>query len=753
MHSSGHQLPDGSQAVEGEARCAGIDSVRSRACLLEESKNYEAAAQVWLDFIQQHPEDAEAINELGIALSCAGRFEEGLTCFRQALKIRPDLISAKTNAGVALRRTDKIQEAISQFQEVAEATPDDMIACFNLGTTLHLAEQYDQALVWLQKAVDLSPSHAGSAQELAKVLLKLKRNEEAIRAYRHAISLSPNCVESLLSLGALLQEEKQFDEAVPVLNKVVQLDPNQFDGWLRLGCVLLHAGREAESIGAFRRALAIQPGSVVGYCNMALALSNLGRVEEAIEVSRKAICIEPGAPVATFNMGTMLLSLGNFREGWQAYSYRYAMQGEKWLEDEAHAAPWTGESLAGKSILILGEQGNGDHLQFVRYLPALSDLGARVSYLAPERLHRLLGTLGGSLTLLSEIPQNSRFDFQCPLMHLPGIFDTLEMPVPNKVPYLAAEPERVDHWRRRIGDQGFRVGIVWQGNQYDGNTVRSFPLAALRPLAEIRGVRLISLQINDGVEQLSTLHPGMQVEQLGSDFDSGDHGFIDAAAVIEVVDLIVSCDTSLVHLAGALGRPVWIALNEPPEWRWQRERNDSIWYPTATLFRQDARGDWDGVFLRIAESLKELTERRSIAAADEIADPPRAAPHVKVSWGEFLDKISILEIKAQRITSPAAVANVRLELEHLSKVLSDLAPLPTGVEEKRASLRATNEKLWDLEDAVRACESNQKFDARFVELARQIYAGNDERAKIKQEINTLMKSAFVEEKEHAARSL
>ena len=613
MQASVQQLRDSTQAVDEEALLVNIDSIRSRASIFEESKDYAGAARVWQEFIRRHPEDPEAINELGIALICGGRFDEGLDCFRQALTICPDFVSAKTNAGVALRRLNKIQEALSQFQEVVEITPDDAIACFNLGTTLHLSEQFDDALTWLQRAVELCPSHAESALELGKVFGKLNRNEEAIQAYRRAIALAPDCIAALLNLAVLLHEIKQFEEAVTLLEKVVKCHPTECDGWLRLAAALQGARRHVESLAAYRRALAINPGSALAYCNMSLALVELGRIEEAIETCKKAIFIEPGSPTANFNMGTMLLMLGNFRDGWQAYKYRYAMHGEKWLRGEAHAAPWTGEAMAGKSILILGEQGNGDHIQFARYLPALSDLGARVFYFAPKRLHRLLSTLDGCPTLISELPKNSRFDFQCPLMHLPAVFETLGLPLPNKTPYLAAEPGRVAQWRGCIGNQGFRIGIVWQGNRYDGNDVRSYPLAALRPLATISAVRLISLQINDGSEQLENLPPDMNVERLGPDFDTGEHGFIDAAAVLEVVDLIVSCDTSIVHLAGALGRPVWIALKKIPEWRWQLHRSDSIWYPSATLFRQNARGDWEGVFSRMAKALEKLLEDRSTA--------------------------------------------------------------------------------------------------------------------------------------------
>ena len=538
-----------------------------------------------------------------------------------------------------------------------------------------------------------------------------------------------------MRLGSLLQEMRQFQEAATIFRRVVSLDPNHCDGWLGLGAALLGAKRQGESVAAFRRAIALQPGSPVAYCNMSLALMDLDRIEEGIDACRKAIFIEPGSAVATFNLGCMLLAQGNFREGWEAYDYRFALGTEKWLREEARAAPWTGESLKDKSILILGEQGNGDHLQFCRYLAKLSDLGATVSYLAPTRLHRLFGTLRGAVKLLSEIPDNSRFDFQCPLMHLPGLFNRLGYPIPTDAPYLAAEPERVAHWRTHIGDHGFRIGIVWQGNNYHGDDLRSHPLDSLLPVAKIPGVRLISLQIKEGTEQLNTLPQGMKVETL-PDFDIGEDGFIDSAAVLEVVDLVITCDTSMAHLAGALGRPVWVALNEAPEWRWQRHRSDSIWYPTARLFRQRAKGDWDRVFLDMAEALAHLIQRPSNDPPSEARDAS-TSPEIHVSWGEFLDKLSILEIKAERIKQEAALANVMRELAHLNSILAGLAPLSTDARREQAALRTINEALWDLEDAVRSCEASQRFDASFVELARRIYALNDDRARTKKRINAL----------------
>ena len=649
----------------------------------------------------------------------------------------------------ALESAGEIEAAIELWQEWLQAHPRDGEAMTALGSVLASAARYSEALSWLQSACDMSPDNVHAAYERAKILSAQKRKAEAIEAWRHLVTLNPSHVEALTALGNLLLESRHFGRAEEAFRRAADLDPNRCEAWLGLGASQLGTRNYTEALSHFRQALLIQPGSAATYCNMSLALAGLGRIEEAIDACRTAIFIEPGSAIPTFNMGTMLLSLGKFREGWSAYTFRHAMHGEKWLRDEAHAAPWMGEDLGCKSIVVLGEQGYGDLIQFARYLPKLCELGASVNFIAPQRLHRLFGTLPGTITLRSEIPHVSRFDYQCPLMTLPSIFEELGRPVPTRVPYLSAEPDRVAHWQTQIGTHGFKIGVVWRGNTYNDENLRSFPLIALRPLTQVPGVRLISLQIGDGTEQLSNLPAGMMVEQLGDDFDVSQDGFLDSAAVAELVDLIVTCDTSLCHLAGALGRPLWLALSEPAEWRWQRLREDSIWYPTARLFRQQQRGDWDGVFLRMAEALRELVQPTDANAKGPAPVPSQcSSPRVEVSWGELLDKISILEIKAERMTSQTSIANVHREIEHLKLVVAMQPKLPLAVERTRATLRKTNEKLWDLEDAIRACEAQQRFDDHFVGTARRIYALNDERARLKWKINRLMKSTFVEEKEY-----
>jgi tetratricopeptide (TPR) repeat protein len=723
------------QGASRKSTAIEIEPIRAQALLLESRKEFVEAARCWQTILERSPEHAEAANELGGVFVRMERFEDGLRWFKRALEIRPGFTAAKINAGIALRQLKRFDEAAASFQEVLSSTPDDAVACFNLGLSLYALQRHDEALTWLRRASDLRPHHAESARELGNVLTTLKRNEEAIAAYQHAVSLQPDSISVLLSFGERLQEGRRFEEAAAAFRKVVDLDPNHCNGWLNLGAALLGLYQYADSLAAFRRALALEPGSVVGYCHMSLALMGLDRLQEAVESSRKALFIEAGSAVASFNLGCALLTLGNFREGWEAYNYRFVMGGKKWLRPEAHAAPWTGEPLLSKSILVLGEQGNGDQIQFSRYLPALADQGASVSYLAPDRLHRLFRTLGGSITLLSEIPPDAHFDFQCPLMSLPGQFDRLDIPIPAR-PYLKAEPELVARWKDRIGDQGFRVGIAWRGHRYPhGDGFRSFRLDALRSLAALPGVRLISLQLKEGKEELDKLPADMHVEVPGPDFDAGPDGFLDTAAVLAVMDLVISCDTSIAHLAGALGRPLWIALNRTPEWRWQRQRTDTIWYPTARLFRQETNGDWDQVFSRMTEELAQLLQVGADASQERAFAARKPAPCVQVSWGDLLERIAILGIKANRPACRAAVADVMRELDHLESVVAGFEPLPSVIQAKWDALRTTNERLWDIEDALRACEAEQRFDARFTQLAREAQALNDERTRIKRDID------------------
>ena len=307
---------------------------------------------------------------------------------------------------------------------------------------------------------------------------------------------------------------------------------------------------------------------------------------------------------------------------------------------------------------MLNDHGLGDTIQFFRYLPLMAAAGVEATFVCPPRLRRLLSSKA-KVRFADSPPEGEPFDAQIAISSLPRAFGTRLETIPAAVPYLAAEPALREIWLKRIGAEGFKVGVVWQGNpDPEADRARSMPLTALAPLAEIAGVRLISLQKGVGEEQLSNLPPSMRVETLGADFDAGADAFVDTAAAMTCLDLVVTCDTSIAHLAGALAVPVWVALKSDAEWRWLTERADSPWYPTMRLFRQTRRGVWSDVFEAMASELAQLAERR---ATPRMVSTP-------CSLGELIDKITILRIKAERIGEPEKLANVHRELTLLERL-------------------------------------------------------------------------------------
>jgi hypothetical protein len=406
----------------------------------------------------------------------------------------------------------------------------------------------------------------------------------------------------------------------------------------------------------------------------------------------------------------------------------------------SQAPLWDGSPLEGRTILVRVEQGLGDTLQFIRYLPLVQRRGGRVILVCQPALVGLLtGSRGlGIERLLAQGDPLPEYDLHVSLLSLPGLLGTTLENVPADVPYLEAEPQPVEAWRQRLGSyRGFKIGIVWQGNpDHRMDRFRSTRLAQFAPLARVPGVHLFSLQKGPGAEQLAALTDRFPVTDLGSGLDD----FRDTAAVLKNLDLVVSVDTSVAHLAGALGIPVWVALHFPAEWRWLTGREDSPWYPTMRLFRQTSPGQWEDVFRRIAEALR-----------PRMAAPAELRPiTIEIAPGELIDKITILEIKSERITDAAKRRYVDTELA-LSVAARDCT-VPGSVELARlaAELRAVNEALWEIEDEIRLCERDEDFGPRFIALARSVYGTNDRRAALKRRINELLRSDLMEEKSYAS---
>jgi hypothetical protein len=380
-------------------------------------------------------------------------------------------------------------------------------------------------------------------------------------------------------------------------------------------------------------------------------------------------------------------------------------------------------------VLLWCEQGLGDAIQFARYAPLVRDRGGRVLLECPPALHGLFAGLAGVEQLVAEGERLPPFDLHAPLMSLPHLFQTTLATVPAAVPYLAADADRVGCWRGRLPAGNLRVGVAWQGNpRHKWDRHRSFPPHDLAPLAAVPGVVLVSLQKDHGPEAQRGAPP-LPLTLLGDDLDA-DAPFLDTAAVMTQLDLVVSADTAAAHLAGALGVPVWLALSAITDWRWLRGRDDSPWYPTARLFRQRALGDWAGVFERMAAELAERAGR-----------PRPGAVLAPVSPGELIDKLTTLAVKAERVTDATERAHARAELAALQAVRARAVGDAPAVGELTEELRAVNEALWDVEDALRGCEQDGDAGPRFVELARSARRHNAARSRLRERLDDLLGAA------------
>lgn len=413
-----------------------------------------------------------------------------------------------------------------------------------------------------------------------------------------------------LRAGVPLTLAISWGRGCPCLSREPALQPNlltQSATLHRLGDEHTQAGRLTDALKAFQGALALNPLSAPLRFNIATTLRDLKRFDEALTWYDNAIDVMPEFAMAHHNKATTYLHLGRLQEGFSEYEWRKAAP--LWKDDPRYSLerPWRGEPLAGKTLYVFPELFQGDLIQFGRYALLAEQTGARVILGAPIAMHALLSTMSPTITLVPDDGPTPDYDYHAPLMSLPHLFSTTLATVPTWQRYLAPEAARVERWRGLIGDSGLKIGIAWQGSVRA--TTRSFPLAmALDALGQIPGARLISLQKHAGLDQLSALPPG-QVQSLGDEFDPGPDAFVDTAAAMQCCDVFVTADTSVAHLAGALGVPTWVAVPFFADWRWLERRADCPWYPSVTIFRQRSRGDWGPVFAEMGKRLRKIARR------------------------------------------------------------------------------------------------------------------------------------------------
>ena len=726
-----------------------VEALFNRGVTLHELKRFEEALASYDRALAVRSDHAGTLSNRGLALHELKRFGEALASLDRALAVRPDHAEALYNRGNTLKELKRFEEALTSYDRAVAVRPDYAEALCNRGLALHELRRFDEALASYDRALAVRPDHAETLSNRGFTLHGLKRFDEALASYDRALTVRPDFAEALSNRGNSLKELKRFAEALASYDRALAVRPHYAEALSNRGLALHELKRFEEALASYDCALAARPDNAGVLCNRGMTLHEMKRFEEALASYDRALTAQRDHALAHWNEALLRLLTGDFGRGWAGYERRWEAKDLSSKRPKINAPTWQGQDLIGRHIVVFSEQGSGDVIQFARYLPLLVERKARVTFLTNEKLCRLLQPLDAQIRIVSNLGTKEAFDFQCALMSLPHWFNTDLSSIPNKVPYLAAEQELSCRWKERIGGDGFKIGIAWQGNPHGPiDQGRSIPVEEFIPLTGLPSVRLISLQKHHGLDQLTRLPADAKIETLGDDFDGGPDAFIDAAAVISNLDLIITADTSIAHLAGALGRLTWVALKYVPDWRWMLDRHDSPWYPTTRLFRQRDRDDWKPVFAKIEEELRSLLDGRSSPGAIRAQPRVEPSPKVPVSWGELLDKITILEIRLKRIKSAKANASIRHELDTLLAIAVGIEAKYPHLALLKKELRSVNETLWDIEDAIRSKEASKSFDQKFIDLARSVYIKNDERGRLKREINRVVNSELVEEKQY-----
>jgi tetratricopeptide (TPR) repeat protein len=640
--------------------------------------NLQQAELLYREILRENPTHAGALHLLGLIAGQVGRYVVAAQLIRQAIRLKPDFAEAHYNLAIMLEKQDNLEEAIVQFQRAVRLRPSYPEAYYNLGNAFYRQDNAVEAAASYQQALRVKPDYAEAHHNLGAALRRPGQLDQACASYRMALSFKPDYAEAYNSLGNALREQGRLEEAVAAYEQATRIEPGSKSAHLDLGHCLSRLGKLEQALGSYRQAvsrdsgdadafygvanalqalgqlgeaelsyqqvLRLRPEDASAHNDLGVALEGQGKLQEAAASYREALCLKPDYAEASFNLGNvhkergaleeaaasyrhalglnpelaeahsgigmLWLLQGDFEHGWPKYEWRRRARD---YQQRAFQQPdWNGAPVRDKTILLYAEQGLGDSLQFVRYAPLVRRRVGRVVLECQRELLPLLEGAAGIDQVIARGDPLPSFDVQAPLLSLPGLLGTRLDTIPANVPYLQADTEFLQKWGQELGPrQHFTIGIAWQGNpKHRADRQRSVPLAQFEALARLDGVRLVSLQKGPGNEQLDAIASRFPVVDPRDRLST----FLDTAAVIMHLDLVVSVDTAVVHLAGALGAPVWVALPFAPDWRWLLDRDDSPWYPSMRLFRQKQPGQWPEVFERITHEL-----RNKVAAAADRA--------------------------------------------------------------------------------------------------------------------------------------
>ena len=544
--------------------------------------------------------DAAAQSNLGLALMQAGYTQDALKNLEIAITLDPKLASAEYNRALVLVKLNHQDEAIAAYRHVIELQSDHLAAHQNLGRVLSEKGRFGEALSVYEEALELQPDSADNNASIAGTLCHLRRYDEIAPFVEKALHLQPGHELALLSRMDALIAKGHLAEALASAEKLLVAHPKSLQGHLWLSRILVLMGQPERALKLSAASRNIAPDDPATYTNQGWILGCLNRLREAILAYGQAIKLKPDHADARYNRAFALLTLGHFDEGWLEYEYRNLR--EKTLAIQKYPKPfwWGKEPIKDQRLFLYYEQGLGDTIQFSRYALLAADQGAEVVLSVHDPLRRLFKDFDSRILVIGQKEEPSEFDLHCPLLSLPLAFGTKLETIPTwPEGYLKAPAEEVAAWAQNLPAGRRRIGLAWSGSTLHHNdALRSIPLAKLTPLFQSGDV-WVSLQKDPRDRDRPALEASGICDPTA---ELGD--FADTAALISALDLVITVDTSVAHLAGALGKPVWVMLPFAPDFRWMLRREDSPWYPSMRLFRQQRSGDWDGVIAKISQTLQ-----------------------------------------------------------------------------------------------------------------------------------------------------
>ena len=556
----------------------------------------ELAEACYRKILKVDPTSSEARQMLRLLGAEAGLDQASTPSLNATLTDDPGTLNNRAGSYLA---EGKIQPAIDCFRRVVELRPDSAQAHQHLGGALERLGDLQAAANSYQRAVALQPDSPDLYCHLARVLFQGGAPQSAAELYQRALALDPKRYEIYNDLGLVLTNLGNFGAAIEAFRRSLRLNPRSAKTIASLGYLFECKGDLISAADAYRDAIKLDPELVAAYGDLGFVLYGLGELAEAADCFHRLRALRPDSAEATANLGLIHLLQGDLSLGWAEYESREKVG----IGDDRRLVQrrWKGEAFGGERILLYAEQGLGDTLQFVRYVPLVAARGGQIVLEVQPELRRLLAGTDGASYVVSRGETLPEFTWQCPLVSLPLAFGTELNTIPAKVPYVCPDPPQVAAWQKRLQGNTRRIGLAWDGNpSMHRDRLRSIPLEQLVPLMNVPCTTFYSLQLGPGREQVIQI-PDARIVDLAADLKD----FADTAAIVANLDLVISVDTSVAHLAGAMGKPVWILLNKGCDWRWLLEREDSPWYPTARLFRQTTAGEWQEVVNQIEHALRQ----------------------------------------------------------------------------------------------------------------------------------------------------